>query len=74
MRTHLVNLTKGRTASYEGRGSLRSELRQLRTTGLIEMMPGRNVGDIKTGMLVDLADYVRLTDSGLQWLRSMREL
>jgi hypothetical protein len=74
MRTHLVNLAKGRTASYEGRGSLRSELRQLRTTGLIEMMPGRNVGDIKTGMLVDLADYVRLTDSGLQWLRSMREL
>lgn len=64
MQNHLLNLAAGHTSNYEGRGSLRSELRQLKDLGLIEKIPEHNIGDIQTGKVVDLSEYVRLTEFG----------
>jgi Predicted nucleotide-binding protein containing TIR-like domain len=66
-RKHLINLAKGNTKGYTGRDSLRSELRHLRSMGLVQKLPGRNIGDMKSGMVCDLADYVELTDLGKRW-------
>lgn len=66
-RKHLVNLAERNTKGYTGRDSLRSELRHLRSMGLLQKLPGRNIGDIKSGMACDLADYVELTDLGKRW-------
>jgi hypothetical protein len=30
--------------------------------GLLQKLPDRNIGDMKSGMVCDLADYVELTD------------
>jgi hypothetical protein len=65
---HLVNLAEGKTKGYEGRGSLRSELRSLVSMGLLEKLPGRHVGDMKTGTVYDLATFVNLTDRGRRWV------
>jgi hypothetical protein len=65
-REHLLNIASGRTNGYEGRESLRSELRHLRTIGLIEKINDRNIGDLKSGERHDLAEFVRLTDLGKQ--------
>jgi hypothetical protein len=72
LRNHLVNLASGRTSNYEGRGTLRSELRQLRDLGLVEKLPNRNIGDIQTGKTVDLSDYVKLTEFGKGWLQALK--
>ena len=73
LRNHLVNLAAGRTSNYEGRGTLRSELRQLRDLGLVEKLPNRNIGDIQTGKTVDLSDYVKLTEFGKRWLQALKD-
>ena len=61
---HLLNLAEGKTKGYEGRGSLRSELRNLVSMGLVEKLPGRHIGDMESGNVYDLADFVSLTDRG----------
>jgi hypothetical protein len=33
----------------------------------LQKLPGRNIGDMKSGMVCDLADYVELTDLGKRW-------
>lgn len=67
---HLSNLARGgaATARYEGRGSLRSELRQLVGIGLLEKLPGRHIGDLETGTVHNLSDIVKLTDAGRRWV------
>jgi hypothetical protein len=65
-RKHLLNLAHGRTRRYRGRGSLRSELRHLRSMGLIKKRSGRNIGDIATGAVHDLAEFVELTELGTE--------
>jgi hypothetical protein len=67
-RKHLLNLGRGRTSNYQGRHSLRSELRRLRWMGLLAMKPGRNVGDIRNNLSVDLSHYVYLTPNGEEWV------
>jgi hypothetical protein len=69
---HLLNLAKGKTKGYEGRGSLRSELRSLVSMGLLKKLPGRHVADIKSGMVYDLADFVNLTDRGRRWVDGIK--
>jgi hypothetical protein len=64
---HLLNLAEKKTQRYEGRGSLRSELRNLASMGLLERLPGRNIGDMKSGVVYDLADFVKLTERGSRW-------
>jgi len=70
---HLLNVAKGKTKGYEGRGSLRSELRSLVSMGLLEKLPGRHVGDMKSGMVYDLADFVNLTDRGRRWVERIKQ-
>jgi hypothetical protein len=66
-RKHLLNLGRGRTSNYQGRHSLRSELRRLRWMGLLAMKPGRNIGDIRDNLRGDLSDYAYLTPNGEEW-------
>ena len=70
---HLLNLEEGNTKGYEGRGSLRSELRNLVSMGLLEKLPGRHIGDMKSGMVYDLADFVNLTDRGKRWVERVKQ-
>lgn len=70
---HLLNLADGNTKRYEARGSLRSELRNLVSMGLLEKLPGRHVGDMKSGMVYDLADFVNLTDRGRRWIERVKQ-
>lgn len=70
---HLVNLADGKTKDYQGRGSLRSELRHLVSTGLLEKLPDRHVADMKSGESYNLADFVKLTDSGRHWVERIRQ-
>ena len=70
---HLMNLAEGKTKGYEGRGSLRSEIRNLVSMGLLEKLPGQHVGDMKSGMVYDLADFVNLTDRGRRWVDRIKQ-
>ena len=73
LQKHLLNLAEGKTQRYEGRGSLRSELRNLASMGLLERLPGKQIGDMKSGMVYDLADFVKLTDRGSRWVDRIRQ-
>jgi hypothetical protein len=66
---HLLNLERGNTSSYQGNHALRTELRRLRSMGLLRKQEGRNIGDIKDDMKVDLRDYVSLTAVGKEWVK-----
>lgn len=68
---HLLNIAHGRTQGYKGGGSLRSELRHLRSIGLIRKHPGRNIGELISDNVYDLADFVELTDLGKQWVAKL---
>ena len=61
---HLLNLVRRTTSNYKGRGSMRAELRHLRTLDLLKTRPDRAIGSMRTGLEFDLADYVELTDLG----------
>lgn len=71
-RKHLLNIASGRTQGYKGRGSLRSELRRLRSMGLIRKHTELHIGDLKSGDVYDLADFVELTDLGRQWAAKLQ--
>ena len=73
-RKHLKNLAQRRTAGYKGNHALRTELRRLRSIGLIRTRSNRNVGELADGVLVDLGDYMALTDLGERWVRRLSEL
>ena len=66
-RTHLINLAEGRTENYKGGHALRSELRRLRSFGLIKMTGKAYVAEMKSDKRFDLAYYVALTDLGKRW-------
>lgn len=65
-RKHLENLWAGFTQNYQGNNTVRTELRKLRTLQLIENM--RPIQEIKDGTVIDLKDFVRLTDAGRRYL------
>ncbi|MBV9671450.1 MAG: hypothetical protein JO076_01315 [Verrucomicrobia bacterium] len=65
---HLINLGIQNTSGYRGNDAVRSELRRLRSMGLIEKRAGRNIGEIKDNHTIDLQDYVYLTKSGQEWV------
>jgi hypothetical protein len=67
-RRHLLNIAHGKTQAYRGGGSLRSELRNLRSMGLIQKHSGHNIADLHSDNVYDLADFVELTDLGKQWV------
>jgi hypothetical protein len=70
-RKHLANLAAGKTKDYEVHGYVRSELRHLVSLGLLEKLPGKHVGDMKSGGIYDLAAFVKLTDSGKRCVEGM---
>ncbi len=71
---HIRNLSAGRTEKYQGSGALREELRRLRSIGLISKKADRNIGDMRDGMVFDLADYVALTELGRRWAYRIQEI
>ena len=73
-RTHLKNLAEGTADGYKGNHALRTELRRLRSIGLIRTRSNRAVGHIVDGLVFDLGDYVALTELGERWTRRLAEL
>lgn len=73
-RKHLKNLARASTSGYKGNHALRTELRRLRSIGLIRTRTGRAVADLGDGVSFDLGDYVALTDLGERWVRRLSEL
>jgi hypothetical protein len=71
---HIRNLFVRQTERYQGSGTLREELRRLRSIGLISKKPDRNIGDMRDGILFDLADYVELTELGQRWAHRIQEI
>ena len=69
---HLFNLARGNTQGYKGGGNVRSELRHLRTIGLIRKHPEKHIGDLRSDGVYDLADVVELTDLGRQWVARLK--
>jgi CAP12/Pycsar effector protein, TIR domain len=71
-RQHLFNIADGQTKGYKGGGSLRSELRHLRSIGLIRKHTDRHIGELKSEGVYDVADILELTDLGRQWVAKLR--
>jgi hypothetical protein len=68
---HLLNIADGKTKGYRGGSRVRSELRHLRSIGLIRKHTDRHVAELKSGGVYDLADIVELTDLGRQWVAKL---
>ena len=73
-RRHLLNLGSHTTTGYQGNHAVRTELRRLRSIGLIRMLRDRQGGAMKEGLAFNLADYVELTDLGKAWIRRITEI
>jgi len=71
---HIRNLFVGQTEKYQGSGALREELRRLRSIGLISKKAGRNIGDMRDGVMLDLADNVEWTELGRRWAHRIQEI
>jgi hypothetical protein len=69
---HLVNIGDGKTKGYKGGGSVRSELRHLRSIGLIRKHADRHIAELKSEGVYDLAEIVELTDLGRQWVAKLK--
>jgi hypothetical protein len=74
-RIHLTNLARHQTANYKGGNPLRTELRRLRSIGLIRMRgPDCHIGQMTSDKTFDLADFVELTSLGEYWARRIDEI
>lgn len=69
---HLRNLEKGST-QYHGNEAVCTELRKLRTLGLIRNRKDHTIGEISTKGSFDLKDIVELTERGRQYLERLGE-
>jgi hypothetical protein len=73
-RNHLLNLADGKTRDYMGNHGVRTELRRLRSIGLITMRDAHRVSEMKDGSQFDLAASVTLTELGERWVRKIKEI
>lgn len=73
-RDHLQVMAEGKTTGFTGSHELRTQLRHLRSMGLIRNSSGRLVKQIEDNTTVDLADYVKLTEFGRQWADSLKQI
>ncbi len=70
---HLKNIDKGKTQDYLGRHSVRTELRKLRTLGLIRNRDDRKISELADNSKMDLKNIVELTERGRQYLARLAE-
>jgi hypothetical protein len=68
---HLRNLNAGNTQNYVGSHALRSELRRLRTLGLISNCNGHKISELTDKRVVDLKTVVQLTARGREYLEKL---
>jgi hypothetical protein len=73
-RKHLLNLADAKTSGYTGSHAVRTELRRLRSIGLVRMRDGHHVSEMENGLKFDLATYVVLTDLGDRLVRRIRQV
>ena len=71
---YTAGVVAGATKQHIGGHPLRTELRRLRSIGLIEMRAAHHVGEMTDGTTFDLAGYVQLTAQGRWWADKSREL
>jgi len=67
-RDHLSNLFTHASNTYRVKGALREDIRHLRAMKLVKMREGKTVGGMPEKAVFDLADYVELTEDGLQFI------
>jgi hypothetical protein len=72
-RNHLLNLHGGNTRDYRGGAPVQAELRRLVAAKLVERKPGpdgrfKHISDLKDRVHFDLADYVKLSSYGKDWV------
>jgi predicted nucleotide-binding protein len=53
---HLLNIAGGKTKGYRGGSRVRSELRHLRSIGLIRKHADRHIAELKSDSVHDLSD------------------
>jgi len=63
-RKHLLELGNNRPNTYEGRDSLRSELRRLRSVGIIKTKDGMQIAYMRDDSKFALNQYIELKDLG----------
>lgn len=77
---HLIYLINNKATDYKGGYAMRTELRHLRSLGLIEMCRDKDgryhvIEEMRSNMQFDLSDYVTLTDLGkksAKWISDAR--
>jgi hypothetical protein len=72
-REHLRKLKNGDTQNYVGSHNLRTELRRLRTLGLISTVGDHKIAELKDGLKADLRNIVRLEKNGADYLKRLGE-
>ncbi len=70
---HLLNIADGNAANYIGSHDVRSELRNLRTAGLLKSKPGTHIAQLKDGTKYDVSKLLELTKLGARWVSRIRE-
>jgi len=71
---HLMNISNGTTEGYQGNNDVRTELRRLRSLGLIRMRDDKQVGKMADSLKFDLSDFVTLTNLGSEWVERIQEI
>jgi hypothetical protein len=72
-RQHLVELARG-GAGHTGSHALRTELRRLRSVGLIANKPNRSIAEIEDGKTVEISQIVALTRQGKFWVERIQAM
>lgn len=73
-RKHLLNLAAHNTQYYKGNQDTRTELRRLRYLKLIKMKSGQEIRHIEDSKVVDLSNFVELTELGQHWADRIKEI
>ncbi len=71
---HLLNLAGNNTANYDGSHVLRTELRRLADMRLIRRRSNRAIGGIPDNAKINLADFVKLTQTGDRLVARIRQI
>lgn len=72
-RTHLLNLADGKVKEYKGGHNVRTELRALRSAGLVKSKDGTHISDLQDGRGKDISDILELTTLGKWWVQKIKE-